>query len=351
MSVKLKYHQATFDLLDEEPILSVAALQEIEKCERRCGAPLPASLREWYSLEGAEEKLTLYEGQWAPTSLKQLLKAWRKRPLRGICVYWRERSNSVLLQPDGSQDPPMYDYNWEKPQWRPFSEFVWETVLDRLTNTRTYSVWQSQQAGSFGPAQLDFLRERFREAPDERPRQGRDPRTLEDFIWWLYRFYSRTVSLQVTAEADAARMECSAWWDISADTAAELYEVLKRVWPLVGDPLQLSVDPHSHKPEAGEVLERLRKEFTPEFVVDLTGVSSWKGFVAAFNEGFCRHVGGKWGGDNWNAFDDYLSWPEEKQYRLVFRGWRRCRGLGTENRRNVRSCCSANRRQVEVVYD
>jgi hypothetical protein len=122
---------------------------------------------------------------------------------------------------------------------------------------------------------------------------------------------------------------------------------LKQLWPLVGDPSQLSAV-SLDKQEVGEVLDQLRKEFMREFVVELTGVSSFKRFITAFNKGFCRHVHGRWNG-NWNAFDDYLSWPEEKQYRLVFRGWRRCRGIGTYNRKMVRQICREYP-NIEVVY-
>jgi hypothetical protein len=61
-----------------------------------------------------------------------------------------------------------------------------------------------------------------------------------------------------------------------------------------------------------------------EFIVDLTAVTSWPQFIAAFNDGFIRHVTGDWNG-NLDAFHDYLSWvgdePAGEEYRLVLRGW------------------------------
>jgi hypothetical protein len=60
-----------------------------------------------------------------------------------------------------------------------------------------------------------------------------------------------------------------------------------------------------------------------EYVVDLSAVASWADFIAAFNEGFVRPVGGEWNG-NLDAFHDYLSWPDEHPYRLVIRGWQAC---------------------------
>jgi hypothetical protein len=60
-----------------------------------------------------------------------------------------------------------------------------------------------------------------------------------------------------------------------------------------------------------------------EYVVDVSAVTAWADFVAAFKEGFVRPVGGEWNG-NLDAFHDYLWWPEEHPYRLVIRGWQAC---------------------------
>ena len=60
-----------------------------------------------------------------------------------------------------------------------------------------------------------------------------------------------------------------------------------------------------------------------EYVVDLSGATSWADFVAAFNDGFVRPVGGEWKG-SLDAFHDYLAWPEEDRYRLIVRGWHAC---------------------------
>jgi hypothetical protein len=60
-----------------------------------------------------------------------------------------------------------------------------------------------------------------------------------------------------------------------------------------------------------------------EYVVDVSAATSWVDFVAAFNEGFVRPVGGEWNG-NLDAFNDYLWWPDEHPYRLVVCGWQAC---------------------------
>jgi hypothetical protein len=61
-----------------------------------------------------------------------------------------------------------------------------------------------------------------------------------------------------------------------------------------------------------------------EFVVNVSAAASWADFIAAFNKGFVREVGeDEWNG-NLDAFNDYLWWPDEHPYRLIFRGWQTC---------------------------
>ncbi len=86
-----------------------------------------------------------------------------------------------------------------------------------------------------------------------------------------------------------------------------------------------------------------------EFVVDLTNVATYADFVAAFNVGFCESCKGHWHGQSWDAFHDYLSWPEEERFRLVFKGWEGCCGLQAEDRRMVCKILADNP-HVEVVF-
>jgi hypothetical protein len=60
-----------------------------------------------------------------------------------------------------------------------------------------------------------------------------------------------------------------------------------------------------------------------EYRINLAEIRSFADFVAAFNAGMIDSVGGHWNG-NVDAFNDYLSWPEDEAYRLVLVGWERC---------------------------
>jgi Barstar (barnase inhibitor) len=100
--------------------------------------------------------------------------------------------------------------------------------------------------------------------------------------------------------------------------------------------------------QAAERVVRRREESMREFVVDMTNASTFEEFVAAFNEGFCQHCNGDWHGRSWDAFHDYLSWPEEERFRLVFKGWHRCIGLQGEVREMIREILKDNSHVVVV---
>ncbi|HZQ45899.1 MAG TPA: barstar family protein [Verrucomicrobiae bacterium] len=86
-----------------------------------------------------------------------------------------------------------------------------------------------------------------------------------------------------------------------------------------------------------------------EFIVDLSSAESFEAFVSAFNDGFCRLVSGEWHGRSWDAFHDYLSWPEDEQYQLTFRGWADCRGLDSKARQMLQEIFNDNP-HVHVIF-
>jgi hypothetical protein len=86
-----------------------------------------------------------------------------------------------------------------------------------------------------------------------------------------------------------------------------------------------------------------------EFIIDLSSAKSFEDFVAAFNEGFCRHVSGEWHGRSWDAFHDFLSWPEEQSYRLTFRAWERCIALNPKDRDMIQGILHDNP-HVQVAF-
>ncbi|PKN26494.1 MAG: hypothetical protein CVU65_05445 [Deltaproteobacteria bacterium HGW-Deltaproteobacteria-22] len=57
--------------------------------------------------------------------------------------------------------------------------------------------------------------------------------------------------------------------------------------------------------------------------VDCTKIASFEDFIEAFNKALIEPVGGKWNG-NLDAFNDYLSWPDQTPYKLEILGASRC---------------------------
>lgn len=87
-----------------------------------------------------------------------------------------------------------------------------------------------------------------------------------------------------------------------------------------------------------------------EFVVDLTTAQSFEDFTSAFSIGFCRLVDGEWEGQSWDAVHDYLAWPKEDSYRLIFQGWNRTQALDADDRKMLLSIFKNNPR-VEVRFE
>jgi hypothetical protein len=59
------------------------------------------------------------------------------------------------------------------------------------------------------------------------------------------------------------------------------------------------------------------------FTIDGRAVRTFDDFVRAANTGFIRSAGGSWDG-NLDAFNDYLSWPEDQSYELELLGAASC---------------------------
>src|SRR5258708_3830374 len=72
----LKYHAPALRLLGHKPQVSPEAIRAIEQCEVACGVALPASVREWYALEGAVDMLAQRQGACGPNSLAGILEGF-----------------------------------------------------------------------------------------------------------------------------------------------------------------------------------------------------------------------------------------------------------------------------------
>ncbi len=243
---EIHYHATALRVLEAAALLSRSALRKIERSEAKCGARLPASVREWYSLENAEKLLTHHEGDCGPVPLDRVLKLFaklqtarrnlspRRLPIYG-CTSSGYGANLFL---DGSDDPPvigdaMRDF--------PYSEFVLEMAWDCGTDEMRPYVFLPDSGGVLGPPQLDFLIENFNELPrgirlDTLRNPFRPSLGKADF--YFFRFYGHSCRIRIRAEGDPAIAERPASWDLHADSEEQLFTALRFLWPCWGEGIQ-----------------------------------------------------------------------------------------------------------------
>ncbi len=73
------------------------------------------------------------------------------------------------------------------------------------------------------------------------------------------------------------------------------------------------------------------------FTVDLRSAKNAADVVASFNSGLIGPSGGDWKGNSWDAFHDYLSWPQAETYELNILGWEECSGLSATDREMIKT--------------
>jgi hypothetical protein len=209
--VRLRYHQATFDLLGRQPVVSGRARRQIEKAERKCGRLLPAAVREWYELEGAEYLLDAslqrtqplravladHTASGAPGLLDRLWSVVRRPrgslfrpvleprvPLRAqtdlhllaerrllvFCEFdlgdedgWVDRDTYVNV--DGDEDPPVIAADAARVQRRAdhLSTFLFDSIWWGMRFAKNW-VGLSAEDLVTGPGELDYLRDHFQES-------------------------------------------------------------------------------------------------------------------------------------------------------------------------------------------
>ena len=150
----LRYHAATLALIDEELAFSAAAQKTLDQLERLHGITLPASVREWYSLDNAVAILAKYSNRDAPVQLTDLggMQSYHDLQVRisgefdivatgylPVLVENQAVCTWALDLTTEAEDPPVVlaDYNvTPTTMWIPctdtFSRFVYTRVWDAM---------------------------------------------------------------------------------------------------------------------------------------------------------------------------------------------------------------------------
>lgn len=261
----LVYHQATFQLLGIEPVISPARLAVIAERERICGVRFPEAVKEWMSIEGVE---TLFHentnndylpsvggeieynnwklGEPADTKQGYLCVAWENQAVVIWYVRLDEGDNPPVYHDNGetSGDPseedeltPLTDVDWV-PVSETFSSFIYHMVAPR---ERLYV-----SAGDRFPTEEERqrLRSRFHEALTGTP-----------MVHWFIPHSeinidpSGSIHLQGLASGEDRAM-----WFLAADSEEAMRTLVEGVWDIAS----LAQTLQSSSEEGQRLLEQVR---------------------------------------------------------------------------------------------
>ncbi len=175
--MKLRFHQAAVDLLPKPPKFSAKAAQALDRREKKLGIRFPAAVREWYSLEGADELLRKYSNADFPIALADLgmpLKNWYGLPSRDfvpakLLLLMNENQGVAnwAVRLEGGDDPEVVVEVDTAPHevWHPHAETFSTFIYTRIWDWRDSPLGLSAQDTETGAADLEFLRAQFKEGP------------------------------------------------------------------------------------------------------------------------------------------------------------------------------------------
>jgi hypothetical protein len=227
MAVQLKYHHEAVKLLPHLPEFSTFAADLLRQRAEQLRITFPASVREWYSLEGAVQFLYLYSNDDSPLKIEELgepFDDWYgggpKNFLSEKLLLFMQENQGVCnwaIRLDDGPDPPVVVEvsTAPNPEWLPcadsFSTFVWSQIWDRSQ----HEVDVSAQEIELLEVDLRFLRSNFHQ--------------LHTTYGWPgsvnYRFESKNATILIWDGKDRG-----VDWFLSAPSAAELKELLAKVW-------------------------------------------------------------------------------------------------------------------------
>ncbi len=264
----LKYHQATFDLLsslekpisDEleplgsiclEAIVSDTLIDSLNEIEQNCNIILPASVKEWYSIQSAVDLIdsciccNVFHSPDDWCQIKPVPKEWELRQawMRGVDYkksqgwlqeltqeFTRDGFLMILSEEQGVshwaiklndhfEDPPVWmefdsypDYVWQK-YTQTFSDFIYEWVWDfiRYPHKLTLLGYTSESTT------LTQLNELFSASP---------PSFFTSRSKKTFRFRSDDQGIDI--EEDKNHL----LWNLSATSPTSLLELASKIWTL-----------------------------------------------------------------------------------------------------------------------
>lgn len=223
----MRFHAKTLNLLNITPRISYIAVAQLDAVEARIGRKLPASVREWYSLEGACELLLRYSNDDPPLEINEFGQPCKDTHgvgphdlLARDLVVFRYENQAVCVWAfgvDGTDDPPVYvDVDSQFKTWTKcapsFSEHIHAWMWDHA-KVLTKDLLVQAQNKPLSTNALGFLRENLEIGPETYGWPGHTQ----------YRFSNGDQRLLIWASEDQAD-----WW-MTADRKESLKALIEKV--------------------------------------------------------------------------------------------------------------------------
>ena len=274
----LKYHAQAMRLLGHKITISEDSLDTIQCWEKEQDYRLPESVREWYSLEGADERLAPEDGSCGPVALTHFLESIverrkRTQPVKPFPVPffipWKANTgyqSEIVLSdledpsvkiPADARYPHFSNYVLEMAWWRvTFAEVPSLSIVGK-------GMWDYH--AECGPPHLDFLIENFEELlrqPQPYYSWAHEPpkkyKPARGFLFFRPGDY-----LCVTVLGDPTTAVFPARYDLTSTTLDGLLDLYDFLWPCHGSPVALSP---SKRDSRKEMKLAFRKRF-PEIEI------------------------------------------------------------------------------------
>jgi hypothetical protein len=219
--MQLKYHQKTFDSLNQQPQLSQESLLKLESVPREQGVTIPASIKEWYSLENAIEILGQNSNDDYFVSVNDFGNYLEEGPFVERLLVFEVENQAVCkwaIKLDNSDDPPVFARIVDSDTWElcaeNFSTYVWTLVFDWSRIRPKNGYFLLAQARPFTQNDLSELQRNFQ----EEHRTYCFPGKIN------YRFSLGDKRILIWSNLDQAD------WNLSANSPESLFELTQAVW-------------------------------------------------------------------------------------------------------------------------
>jgi hypothetical protein len=248
----LEYHQSIFDLLGVTGVVSEDRLAIIWERESQCGTVFPASVREWFAIEGAEsifydnsnqDHLTKLQDLGVPVETSQgyLRVATENQAVVGWYVRLNEGENPPVYDNSNEWNDDLSRTNWYT-NANTFSNFIFDVISThhfggRYTGMQLFAVDRLP-----GDEDLDLLREHFQCGP-----------ITDQPDWKVYRFFTTRGVITIKS-----RSSTEAEWTIDADSPESVFQFGQKVWRLGTLDKTLQASSSGRREEGEKVLMRLR---------------------------------------------------------------------------------------------